>query len=242
MLSGEQIEEYNRVGAIVVADVLSEDEVCGCGPSPTSSCRRRAAVTDAQRDLRSRGQPHAGRTPRAAHQGPAPAPPGIRPAGAPSENPRRAGRSVGTGHPLRHRQAESEIGRLRRRRGVAPGLGLLPAHQRRPRRGRRDDGRHGAGERAAAGDPRQPQGPDLRSPRGRAVLRRHEPSDLRGGFLAGRSAAGQGGLHHRPSRARRSTARRPTRRAGTGACCCSSSAPPMPGRCSVFPTSRHSTR
>ena len=43
--------------------------------------------------------------------------------------------------PLRHRQAQHEVGRLRRAGRVAPGLGLLPAHQRRPRRGRHHDRR-----------------------------------------------------------------------------------------------------
>ena len=43
--------------------------------------------------------------------------------------------------PVRHRQAQHEIGRLRRAGRMAPGLGVLSAHQRRPRRGRHHDRR-----------------------------------------------------------------------------------------------------
>ena len=42
MLSKNQIDEYNEVGAIVVPDILTADEVRGCAGSPTSSSIARA--------------------------------------------------------------------------------------------------------------------------------------------------------------------------------------------------------
>ena len=86
-------------------------------------------------------------------------------------------------------------------------------------------------QRPADGDPGQPSGADLRPPRrARLLLRRDRPGrgevDFSRAVKLDRSA---------PARSRSitrgpSTARRPTPRAGRGACCCTSTAPPTPGR------------
>ncbi|CAA9276937.1 MAG: phytanoyl-CoA dioxygenase family protein, partial [uncultured Acetobacteraceae bacterium] len=165
--------------------------------------RAGARPDDARRDLRPGGQPLGGGTARAAHQVAPPAPPGLRAAGAAPADRGRAARPLGPGHPLRHREAQHEVGRLRGGGGVAPGLGLLPAHQRRLGRRRRDDGRHGGGERPAAGHPRLAPRPGVRPPRGGPVLRRDGPFAAGCGLRFGRAADRQSRLHHRPPRPRR---------------------------------------
>ena len=81
--------------------------------------------------------------------------------------------------PLRHLEAQPQGRGLRRRRRVAPGLGLLSAHQRRSLRRGLHARRLRHGERPAALHPRQPQGPCPRPPRRRSLLRRHRSRDGR---------------------------------------------------------------
>ena len=77
---------------------------------------------------------------------------------------------------LRHRQAQHEVGGVWRAGRMAPGLGVLSAHQRRSRRGRDHARRCRHGERPDDGRAGQPPGPDLGPSRaGRAVLRRDGP-------------------------------------------------------------------
>jgi Phytanoyl-CoA dioxygenase (PhyH) len=67
----------------------------------------------------------------------------------------------------------------RRAGRMAPGLGVLSAHERRSRRGRHHARRLRPGERPDDGDPWQPSRPGLRPSRaGRAVLRRARPGCL----------------------------------------------------------------
>ena len=107
--------------------------------------------------------------------------------------------AVGSGHPLRHREAEPEVRGLWGTGGVAPGLGVLPAHQRRSGGGRRDVRRHGTGERPADDHCRQPSRPDPRPPHRRRVLRRDASGEPRCGLQQGDRAHRQGGsitVHH----------------------------------------------
>ena len=202
MLSKAQIDQYHETGAIVVPDILTPDEVAAPAPRHRRIRRTRPRRDGAQRDLRSRGQPHAGQPARPPHQDGASASSGVCAPGAPSEDPRRAAGPVGPGHPLRHRQAQHEVRRLRCAGGMAPGLGVLSAHQRRSRRGRRDVRRHGDGERSADDRARQPSRPDPRPPRRRRVLRRDGSREPRRRLRRGDPADRQGRLDHRAPRAR----------------------------------------
>ena len=218
----------------------------GRGAPPAPGHRRirrtRPRRDGAQRDLRPRGQPHAGQPARPPHQDGASASSGIRAPGAPSEDPRRAAGPVGTGHPLRHREAQPEVRRLRRAGGMAPGLGVLSAHQRRPRRGRRDVRRHGDGERPADDRARQPSRSDPRPPHRRHLLRRDGSRRTTMWTTTRRSRSPAAPARSPCTTCARSTAPRRTSPTTTAACCCSSSAPPMPGRCSASPPASRSSR
>ena len=126
MLTKTQIEEYNEIGAIVVPDVLSADEVQRLRAGHRRVRRAGARRDGAQRDLRSRGQPHAGQPARPPHQGGAPASSGIRAPGAPSEDRRCPAGPVGARHPFRYRQAQHEVRRASARRssGIRTGRSI----------------------------------------------------------------------------------------------------------------------
>ena len=104
---------------------------------------------------------------------------------------------------VRHRQAQHEVGRVWRAGRMAPGLGVLSAHQRRSRRGRHHARRLRQRERPDDGDPRQPSRPGLRPSRaGRAVLRRARPGCLRSRLVTGGAVPRQSRLDHGASCAR----------------------------------------
>src|ERR1700730_6689691 len=86
---------------------------------------------------------------------------------------------------------------------MAPGLGVLSAHQRRSGRGRHHARRLRHRERPDDGDPGQPSRPGLRPSRaGRAVLRRARPGRLRSRLVTGGAVPWQGRLDHRAPCAR----------------------------------------
>ena len=160
MLTQAQKEEYDRVGAIVVPDVLSPAEVAELRAVTDGFVERRAAVTahDEIYDLEDSHTPAQPRVRRIK----APHLHARRLCGAGARS-RRSSRCCSScwGPDIRFDTAKLNMksagfgaaGRM------APGLGLLSAHQRRPRRRRRLSRRLRAGERPAAGHPRQPHGP-----------------------------------------------------------------------------------
>ncbi len=92
-------------------------------------------------------------------------------------------------------------------------------------------------QRPADGDPRQPPGADPRPPRRPGLLLRRDRSGARRVRLhARRSSSPARRARSRSTTRARSTARRPTPRAGRGGCCCTSTAPPTPGRSSACRT------
>ena len=132
-----------------------------CAGSPTNSCAASARVA-ANDDVYDLEDSHSrSRAARAPAEGAAPDPPGLFPRQPQRERSSRSSKDLWGSGPLRHRQAQHEIGRLRRAGRMAPGLGLLPAHQRRPRRGRHHARRCRHGERPDDGRAGQPQGADL---------------------------------------------------------------------------------
>ena len=158
-LSRDQIEAYERDGFIVVKEVLSAGEVAELRRVTDELVEKARFVRehDAVYDLE---DSHSAQEPRV-RRIKTPACPGadLRPGHAAPEGAGDPAGAARPGDPLRHLQAQHEGRRLRCRRRVAPGLGVLPAHQRRPLRGRRDDGRLRHRERAADVRARQPQGP-----------------------------------------------------------------------------------
>ena len=131
MLTQAQIDQYNEIGAIVVPDILTPEEVL-----------RLRRVTDEFRRTRPRRHRATTRS-TTSKTATRPDNPRVRriktahlhhPAYARLvRHPKIIAvlqRPVGPRHPLRHRQAEHEVRRVRRAGGVAPGLGFLPAHQR----------------------------------------------------------------------------------------------------------------
>ena len=84
---------------------------------------------------------------------------------------------------------------------MAPGLGVLSAHQRRRARHRHLSRRLRHAERAAAGRARHAQGAGVRSPRQRLLRRRHESRDRWVGLFQGGAADGQGRVDDHPPRA-----------------------------------------
>ena len=107
------------------------------------------------------------------------------------------------GDPLRHLQAQHEIAGLRRGRRMAPGLGVLSAHQRRSLRGRRHDGRLRDRERAAAVASRAAT--RVRSTTITATATSAgamDPGAMRHRLSRGRAVPRQGGQHLDSSRAR----------------------------------------
>ena len=128
MLTQTQIEEYNRIGAIVVPDVLSADELQELRRVTHEFVQnsRTLSTHDEMYDLE---DSHSANEPR------------VRRIKTPHAHHPVYGRLVrhpgivsvlrdlwGAEYSLRHVQAEHEVGGLRRVRGVAPGLGVLPAH------------------------------------------------------------------------------------------------------------------
>ena len=233
MLTQAQKDEYERVGAIVVPEVLSAEEVAELR-SVTDGFVERArgvATHDAIYDLEDSHS--AGRAARAPHQGAAPAPRGLRPAGAPSADRRRAAGSVGPD--IRFDTAKLNM--------KSAGFGAaVEWHQ---------DWAfypHTNDDLAAVGvmmdDIDLENGPLLVIPgshRG-PVFDHHadgrfcgamDPSRREVDYARGRAAAPARPARSPSTTCARSTARRPTPRPASGACCCSSSAPPTPGRCSA---------
>src|SRR4029453_19620605 len=75
-----------------------------------------------------------------------------------------------TGGAAAQLQDQSQVAALRLPGGVASGLGVLPAHQRRPARGGRDARRLHERQRPTAGRAGEPPRAHVRSPRGRLLL------------------------------------------------------------------------
>ena len=233
MLTEAQREAYDRDGFIVVPDVFSPAEIDELRLVTDEFVASAARVT-ANDDIYDLEDSHTqGGAAGAPAEGAAPDPPGLFPRQPQRESRRDPHGSVGHGA-LRHRQAQHEIGRLRRAGRMAPGLGLLPAHQRRSRRGRHHARRCRHGERPDDGRAGQPQGPDPRPSRPeRPVLRRDGPGDMRHRPVARAALSRQGRLDHRASRPRGARLGDELLGPRRAAFCCSSTAPPMPGRCSA---------
>ena len=126
ILTQAQIDEYNRIGAIVVPHVLSADEVHELRRvtdefvENSRTLSRHDEIYDLE-DSHSANEPRVRRIkmPHLHH------PAYGRLVQAP-EDRLGAARPMGAGYSLRHGQAEHEVGGLRRSGRVAPGLGLLP--------------------------------------------------------------------------------------------------------------------
>ena len=143
--------------------------------------------------------------------------------------------------PAARLQDQSQVAALRLAGRVAPGLGVLPAHQRRPPRGRRHARRLHQRERTAPGGAEAHRGPMFDHHARRALLlRRHrsrrDPAEIaRAVPLTGR--AGSMSFHHvrlvHGSAQNVSTCR--------ARCCSTNTAPPTRGRSWACPASPTST-
>ena len=139
MISEQDVAFYRENGYLVVREVLSRSEVEELRRVTDEFVEKARAVSAHDEiydleDSHSAAEPRVRRikTPHLWH-------PDLRRHGAPSQHSRGAEAALGAVDPLRREQAQPEGGGLRRAGGMAPGLGVLPAHQRRPGRGRHHD-------------------------------------------------------------------------------------------------------
>ena len=237
MISEQDIAFYREHGYLVVPDVLSAAEVAELRRVTEEFVENARARTTHDEvydleDSHSAAEPRVRRikTPHQWHESYARV-------GRASEHPGGAQAALGARDPLRRQQAQPQGRGLRRAGRVASGLGVLPAHQRRSGGGRHHARRRRRDQRPADGDPGQPHGADPRPPRRSGLLlRRDRPGARRARFRPRRSSSPARPARSRSTTRARSTARRPTPRAGRGACCCTSTAPPTPGRSSACRT------
>ena len=202
MLTREQVQSYRRDGYLLVENALSPRELATLRQVTDELVAASACRHGAQSRLRPRADPHAPDAARPPDQGTAQRAsglPGHRVQQEDRGHPDAADRSLRP--PLPDRQAQHEVGRLRRGGGVAPGLGLLSAHQRRPVGHRALSRRLRAGQRPAHGDPGKPHRADRRPPQRRCLLRRDRSGRLGHRLLEGRHAHRPGGQHDHPPRA-----------------------------------------
>ena len=127
MLTDAQRPAYDRDGFIVVPDVFTPEEIAGLRRVPTNSSPARRGSRPTTRSMTSRTRTRR-RSRACAGSRRRSDPSGLCPRQPQRKDRRHPEGFVGHGA-VRHRQAQHEVGRLWRAGRMAPGLGLLSAHQ-----------------------------------------------------------------------------------------------------------------
>ena len=242
-IDAQRLAQYRRDGYIVVEGLLDDVTRQRMKQVLAELIEGARAVSHARRRLRPRADAQRRAATRAPHQEAAPRASGVRRVHALAAAARRAERAARPERRAAARlEAQPEGARDRLAGGMASGLGLLSAHQRRPAGRRRAARRCHRAERSDDGAAGQPPRSDLRPPRVRRPLLRRDGAGARRPRLPARAGPDRAGrVLLVPPRARGARLG-PEHARRTRATCCSTSSPrPMPFRCSASPTGTSST-